>query len=97
MAFVTDFWMLIITTTLFSFGAGTARPIFVGEISRQAKENEQGALLGVSDSMGSFAQIIGPLIGGFMVNVFFPGSMALAAASVMVVGLLLMLRNHRNR
>ena len=96
MAFVTDFWMLIITTTLFSFGAGTARPILVGEISRQAKEDEQGALLGVSDSMGSFGQIIGPLIGGFMVDVFFPGSMALAAALVMVVGLLLMLRNHNH-
>ncbi len=94
MAFVSEVWMLIITTTLFSFGAGTARPILVGEISRQAKEDEQGALLGVSDSLGSFGQIIGPLVGGFMMDVFFPGSMALAAALVMFVGLLLMLRNH---
>jgi DHA1 family tetracycline resistance protein-like MFS transporter len=91
-AFVTDFWMLILTTTLFSFGAGTARPILVGEISRQADEDEQGALLGVSDSLGSFAQIIGPLIGGFMVSMFFPGSVALAAAAVMFLGLFFMIR-----
>lgn len=94
MAFASDFWVLILTTTFFSFGAGTARPILAGEISRQAKEDEQGALLGVADSLGSFGQIIGPLIGGFMINTFFPGSMALAAAAVMLAGLLLMLRNH---
>lgn len=93
-AFVSEFWMLFITTTLFSFGAGTARPILVGEISRQAREEEQGALLGVSDSLGSFAQIIGPLIGGFMIDMFFPGSMPLAAAFVLLIGLVLMLRNH---
>ena len=92
-AFITEFWMLFVTITLFSFGAGTARPILAGEISRQVSEKEQGALLGVSDSLGSLAQILGPMIGGVMVMYFFPGSMALAAAAVMFVGLLIMLRN----
>jgi len=94
-AFVTELWMFIISITLFSFGAGTARPILTGEISRQVSEDEQGAILGVSDSLGSFAQILGPLIGGFMINYFFPGSLPLLAAGVMAVGLLMMIRNGR--
>lgn len=95
-AFVTEFWMLAFTITFFSFGAGIARPILIGEISRQADDHEHGSLLGVSDSLGSFAQILGPLIGGFMVSTFFPGSMALAAAMVMTIGLLFMIKNHKS-
>jgi DHA1 family tetracycline resistance protein-like MFS transporter len=91
-AFVTEFWMLLVTMTLFSFGAGTTRPLLAGEISRQVSGKEQGALLGVSDSMGSFAQIIGPLVGGFMMTYFFPGSMALVAAAVMVAGFVIIIR-----
>jgi DHA1 family tetracycline resistance protein-like MFS transporter len=94
-AFITEYWMFIVTITLFSFGAGTARPLLAGEISRQASENEQGALMGVSDSMGSLGQIIGPIIGGLMVTYFFPGSMALAAAAVVVAGLVIMIRSER--
>ncbi len=94
-AFVTELWMFIVSITLFSFGAGTSRPILTGEISRQVSEKEQGAILGVSDSLGSFAQILGPLIGGFSINYFFPGSLPLLAAGVMLVGLIIMIRNER--
>jgi MFS family permease len=51
--------------------------------------------MGVSDSMGSLGQIIGPIIGGLMVTYFFPGSMALAAAAVVVAGLVIMIRSER--
>jgi DHA1 family tetracycline resistance protein-like MFS transporter len=93
MAFITEFWMLFVTITLFSFGAGTTRPLLTGEISRQVSEQEQGAILGVSDSLGSFAMILGPLIGGAMIMYLFPGSMALAAAAVMIIGLAIMIRD----
>ena len=94
-AFVTELWMFMISITLFSFGAGTARPILIGEISRQVSEDEQGAALGVSDSLGSIAQITGPLIGGFMINYFFPGSLPLLAAGVMAIGFIMMIQNER--
>jgi DHA1 family tetracycline resistance protein-like MFS transporter len=91
-AFITDFWMLFITMTLFSFGAGTARPLLMGAISRQVPEHEQGAVLGISNSLGSLAQITGPLLGGFLISYAFPGSMALAAAMVMGIGFLILVR-----
>ena len=93
-AFVTDFWMFIVTITVFSFGAGTSRPILVGEISRSVSEKEQGAVMGVTNSLGSVAQIFGPIIGGIMMMYFFPGSIALVAGFVMLIGLIIMIKKN---
>lgn len=93
MAFITEFWMMFVAITFFSFGSGTTRPLLVGEISRQVDEDEQGALLGVSDSMASLGQILGPLIGGAAIMYLFPGSMPLAAAAVMLAGLVILIRD----
>lgn len=90
-AFATEWWVFLAAITLFSFGAGTARPLMMGSISRQASEREQGALLGVSNSLASVSQIIGPLAGGFMIAHFFPGSMPLLSALAMLSALALML------
>jgi DHA1 family tetracycline resistance protein-like MFS transporter len=55
---------------LFSFGAGVIRPLMIGEVSRKSPKDEQGAVLGVANSLGSIAQIISPLIGGYVLTVF---------------------------
>lgn len=93
--FVTEWWMLYLVLTFFSFGSGLLRPIILGEISRKSSENEQGAVLGVANSLGSIAQIIGPIVGGFVINYFFPGSLGITAAFVASIGFLLLLREDR--
>jgi MFS transporter, DHA1 family, tetracycline resistance protein len=55
---------------LVAIGWGLFRPIILGNISRQASEKEQGATLGVASSLGSISQIIGPIIGGFILSNF---------------------------
>jgi len=52
-------------------GWGLFRPIMMGNISRKSADNEQGAVLGVASSLGSITQIIGPVIGGFLLSNFY--------------------------
>jgi multidrug resistance protein len=56
---------------LVAIGWGLFRPIILGSISRQASEEEQGATLGVASSLGSISQIIGPIVGGFILSNFY--------------------------
>jgi len=86
-------WMLyLVLSTFFSFGSGIIRPVMYSQISKSAPKDEQGAALGVANSMGSIAQIIGPLMGGFMINYFFPGSLGILSAAILIIGIILMIR-----
>ena len=86
--FVKDWIGMIFIISFFAFGSGVNRPILVGEISRKVNEKEQGAVLGVANSLGSLAQIIGPLFGGLVLTHFFTGSLPLISAIAMFLGLI---------
>ena len=87
-AFVTHWIPFLFIMALFAFGSGVNRPIMVGGISRKVSGKEQGAILGVTTSLGSLSQIISPLVGGFMINYFWPGSLPLIGAAAMFIGLI---------
>jgi DHA1 family tetracycline resistance protein-like MFS transporter len=91
-AFITNWQMALVVATLFPFGSGLLRPLLLGDISRGVSSKKQGSVMGIANSLGSIAQIIGPLIGGFMINYFFPGSIGLLGALIVSVGLLLMIK-----
>lgn len=95
MPLVNRLWHLLIGMTLYSFGSGVFRPVIMGAISRSASPKEQGAIMGVTTSLASISQIIGPLVGGFMINYFFPGSIGILAAVVMSIGLVLMFKERQ--
>lgn len=84
-------YSITVATVLFSFGASLLRPSLTSHISRQAPANKQGEVMGIIDSLGSIAQIIGPLAGGFLIQNFFPGSLGLTAAATMAIGLILLI------
>ena len=90
-----SYWLFILAMTLFAFGAGLSMPLLSGEISRQVSEMEQGAISGLRSSLGSIAQIVGPLIGNSMINYFFPGSIGIAAGFVILIALVLMIREDK--
>ena len=94
-SFITEKWMAFIVATLFPFGAGMVRPLILGEISRRSSSKTQGAVMGVANSIGSFAQIIGPLISGFMINYFFPGSVGLVAAVIVSFAIFLLMKEDK--
>lgn len=91
-AFATNFETFIFIAVMSSFGHGILRPVLFSRISKSVSDKEQGSALGVANSLGSMAQIVGPLMGGFMMNYFFPGSLGLLAALILSIGLVMMLR-----
>ena len=95
-ALVTNWWMFLGVMTLFAVGNGFSRPLLTAGISKSVSGQEQGAILGVSNSLESLSRIIGPLAGGFIINYFPPGVLGLISASVMTIGLIFMLKNHQN-
>jgi MFS family permease len=83
--------LLTMATVLFSFGASLLRPSLTSHISRQTPPDKQGEIMGIADSLGSIAKIIGPLAGGFLIQNFFPGSLGLTAVTTMTIGLILLI------
>ena len=58
-------WMLLLTLAVLSIGSGLTRPPLFGLLSILTPANEQGATIGVAQSAGSLARIVGPLFAGF--------------------------------
>ncbi len=78
-------WMLL-SIALLSFGQGIAMPSVMSLISRSATGDRQGRVLGVSQSAGSLARIVGPLLGGPLFDLG-PSLPFLAAALAMAFAL----------
>jgi MFS family permease len=53
----------LIALAVFSLGVGLTSPALLGLLSRRAGSAEQGQVLGVGQSLGSLARVLGPLIG----------------------------------
>lgn len=79
-------WSLGITLSLFAFGSGVIRPLMMGNLSRSVGGKEQGAMMGLTNSLGSLAQIVGPLVGGWLLTYLFPQSVILTSLVIMVLG-----------
>jgi len=66
---------LIPITVLFAVGTGLNYPLMMGDITRSVNNKEQGAILGVANSLDSFAHIAGPLVGGALLSTAYPNSL----------------------
>jgi len=82
---------------LLAFGAGMNTPSLSSLISRSAGADEQGGILGVSQSMASLARILGPAWGGFAFEQFGPASPYFTAAGLMGVTFLVSVMLMRKR
>lgn len=51
--------------SLMGIGGGILQPIIPSMISKHSPENQQGATLGINQSVSAFARVLGPLWGGF--------------------------------
>ncbi|MDG0817079.1 MFS transporter [Bdellovibrio svalbardensis] len=65
-AFSDNLVAMAITMTLLSLGNGLANPSTLGSISLLTDSKEQGAAMGVTQSMASLGRILGPAIGGML-------------------------------
>ncbi len=77
---------------LIGIGYGGAVPSALGLLSRAAEPERQGAVLGIGQSVGSLARVLGPTMAGalFDVRLAFPylaGALLIAIATVVTAGL----------
>jgi len=80
---------LIVAVNIFAIGSGMMRPLMMGAISRSVSDKEQGAVLGVANSLNSLAQIIAPLAGGYVLSNFPPDFLIATSVMTMILGFLI--------
>lgn len=85
----TSFVMLMITGTLAAFGNGVIRPALTSLITQQAGRQEQGVVLGITQSLMSMASVVSPIIGGLLIERHLLKEWAWVAAGLAAVGVAL--------
>jgi DHA1 family tetracycline resistance protein-like MFS transporter len=85
--------MLLLSTGLMSIGMGFNSPSITALISRLSRADEQGGILGVSQSVASLARIVGPAAGGLLFDRTGATTLYLIAAGMIGVGALISLTN----
>jgi MFS family permease len=80
---------LLIVSTISSFGNGVLRPAITSLITQSAGRHEQGAVLGITQSLMSIAQIIAPGFAGYLIERHYLVGWAMMAAAAALLGLFL--------
>ena len=88
LAFCTSVPWLVLATAVMSMGS-LVRPALTSLITHAAPREEQGAVLGLMQSLNSGALIVGPLIAGYLIEHGLLTTWGLAAAATAVMGLVL--------
>ena len=80
---------LVIVSVVASFGNGVLRPALTSLITHQADRHEQGAVLGITQSLTSMASIVAPIMAGLFIQYQLLTLWAWVAAGMAVVGAIL--------
>jgi DHA1 family tetracycline resistance protein-like MFS transporter len=65
MPYSINFYGVAVTVIILSMGTGVLQPTILSMISKYAPEDKQGTILGLNQSIGALARVLGPLWGGF--------------------------------
>ena len=79
---------LVVTMTGLVFG-GLVRPTLTSSITHRTSRDEQGAVLGLTQSLNSVSQIVAPPLAGWMIQHNLLTGWGLATATASLIGLLL--------
>jgi DHA1 family tetracycline resistance protein-like MFS transporter len=83
---------LMLVNTLLPLGMGLLNPSMTSLISKEAGADERGGVLGVAQSAGSLARIIGPAVAGPLFTAFGRDAPYYASAAVMALAVAMALR-----
>lgn len=79
--------LLLAAMTIGAFGNGVLRPALTSLVSRAAGADEQGAVLGLTQSLSSIATIVAPPAAGFLIQQAHLTAWAWLAAAASLLGL----------
>ena len=85
----TSFVLLMVTGTLAAFGNGVIRPALTSLITQQAGRQEQGVVLGITQSLMSMASIVSPIVAGLLIERHMLKEWAWVAAGLAAIGVAL--------
>jgi DHA1 family tetracycline resistance protein-like MFS transporter len=86
---------LLAALVLNTFGSAVLRPAITSEITKNIPRDQQGAILGVTQSLQSIAQIVSPLIGGYLIGAGHLSGWAWTCSGIAFCGILLMFFQHK--
>jgi DHA1 family tetracycline resistance protein-like MFS transporter len=92
LVFSTDYLFVFVPLVFLAFGTGVGRPILTSRLTNSVTQKETGAILGVNNALTSVAQIIAPILGGFIIEYLAPQTLPLLSAIIFTL-LILFLRN----
>lgn len=87
--------LLIVAATISAFGNGVLRPTLTSRVTQAARRDEQGVVLGLTQSLSSVAMIVAPLVGTALIEHKRLVAWAMVAAGVMALGLVASVRDRR--
>jgi DHA1 family tetracycline resistance protein-like MFS transporter len=93
------FVFLLLALILNTFGSSVLRPSITSQITKNVPRDQQGAILGVTQSLQSIGQIIAPLVGGFLIGKGYLTGWAWTCSFIAFLGILLLMyqkRAHEN-
>ncbi|MCK6547505.1 MFS transporter [Myxococcota bacterium] len=86
---------LLVVIVIASFGSAVTRPTLTTLLTKSVGPTEQGAALGVSQSVNGMGQILGPLVAGWLIGHELLAGYGLAAGLFAAIGAVLCLRRER--
>lgn len=87
MALSSSYPLFIVGLTFYILGTGLLRPLIQTLLSVNVSPTEQGALLGLTNSFTSISQIVGPSVGGFLLNYINPQSVLFTVFFIALISL----------
>ena len=85
MYFASSWWQLYVFVPMFAICNGLSFANMAGLISRSAKENIQGEILGINSSVQALGQLIPPVLSGLIAASFSPGATVITASGVILL------------
>ena len=79
---------LVLVATISAFGNGVLRPVITGQVSQAVGPGEQGTVLGINQSLASLAAVLGPALGGILIEQGWLTAWAMTSAGVGALGFL---------
>lgn len=83
---------LLASATLSAFGQGSLRPALTAQITQRAYRDEQGLVLGITQSLMAIAQIVAPPVAGYLIERRWMFAWGAVAGCSAFIGLALNLR-----
>lgn len=80
LAFSAEYLFVFVPLVFLAYGTGVGRPILISSLTNSVTQKETATILGVNNSLTSIAQIVTPIVGGFMIEYLPPQILPLTSA-----------------